>query len=74
MPPTPTALPPGVPYVFVPENYSLWSSVPFWIQSWNMAGDARYIIQAIILVAILSIVAVVLTRFKKDSTQKDSEA
>ena len=71
MPPTPTALPPGAPYVFIPNSYSLWASAPHAIQMWNQAGDIRTVFQALILIAIVAAGVYVLMQWRKAFTRKD---
>lgn len=70
VPPTPTFLPPGTPYFTIPSSYSLWQSAPYAIQSWNLLGDGRTVIQLVFLVAVLIIIAYVLYRSGKDFVEK----
>lgn len=72
-PPTPTLLPPpGTPQFTIPSSYSLWAGAPYAVQSWNLLGDGRAIIQIIFIVALVIVGAYLLTRFLKEFTQKDS--
>jgi hypothetical protein len=69
--PTPTPLPPGTPVFEIPDNYSLWASTDYAIQSWNLL-TARTIIQAIVLVVMIGGGLFILTKFIRDITQQDS--
>lgn len=71
--PTPTALPPATAYFNVPNNYSLWASTDYAIQSWNLLGDARLVIQAVLLIVIIVVGIYVLSRFVADFTRKDAD-
>lgn len=73
IPPTPTPFPPGTPVFIIPSNYSLWGSAPFAVQSWNMLGDGRYVIQVIFLIAFIIAGMYILQRFAQDFTRKDAE-
>jgi flagellar biogenesis protein FliO len=59
--------------VTIPDSYSLWASAPTAIQSWNMAGETRGVIQIIILVMIIIAGVYVFNRFVKEFTARDSE-
>jgi hypothetical protein len=63
IPPTPTLLPPGIPIVSIPDSYSLWASAPVAIQSWNLAGEMRGVIQAVFLITIVIICLFIFNRF-----------
>lgn len=73
IPPTPTPLPPGTPVFTIPSGYSLWAGAPYAIQSWNLLGDGRTIIQAVFLLGLIIIGMYILLRFSHDFTKKDAE-
>lgn len=73
IPPTPTALPPGIEIVTIPEGYSLWASAPSAVQSWNMLGDGRTIVQAVFLLALIVIAMFLLQRFASRFSRQDAE-
>ncbi len=68
LPPTPTFLPPGTPVFMIPTSYSLWASAPYAIQSWNMIGAGKTVIQVVLLIAVIIVFAYVLMRFGRDFT------
>jgi hypothetical protein len=70
--PTPTPLPPGTPVFEIPDNYSLWASTDYAIQSWNLLA-ARTIIQAIVMVVLIGGGLFILTKFIRDITEQDSQ-
>lgn len=71
--PTPTALPPGTPVFDIPSSYSLWASTDFALQTWNLGGDIRVIIQIVILIGLISIGLFMVTRFVHNITDKDAK-
>lgn len=71
--PTPTPLPPGTPVFDIPSSYSLWASTDYAVQSWNLLGDPRSIIQILILVGLIGIGLFMVTRFIKQFTGQDSQ-
>lgn len=71
--PTPTPLPPTSPLFNIPDEYSLWASTDYAVQSWNLLGDPRTIVQAIILIVLIAAGLVMLTKFIKELTRKDAE-
>lgn len=73
IPPTPTPYPPGTPQVDVPPEFSLWAGAPQAIQSWNALGDARYVLQAILLIGLIIAGMYVLLRFAQRFSKQDSE-
>jgi membrane protein implicated in regulation of membrane protease activity len=64
-PPTPTPLPPGIPYVTIPEQYSIWAGTSTAIQAWNWLGDGRIVIQAILLIIIVMAALYMLYKFAR---------
>ncbi len=73
IPPTPTPLPPGTPYLTIPYSVGLWGSVGNGIQAWNWIGTAQIVIQTVFLIFIVYAGVRVFLRFVGDFTGKDSE-
>ena len=73
VPPTPTTLPPGVALFNATHGTNLWDAVPFGVQSWNMLGNGREVIQGLFLVFAILLVVFVLYRFSKDFQRPSSD-
>ena len=73
IPPTPTPLPPGAAHFTLPESYSIWASTNWAIQTWNLLSYGQYIIQALILIAIVIAGIAVFRRFMAEFMQKDTQ-
>lgn len=66
IPPTPTNLPPGTAYFNSFQGFTLWDSTGTAIQSWNMLGAGRDIIQVLFLLFVLILIIYTIYRFTKD--------
>lgn len=72
IPPTPTHLPAGTPHFSMPNEFSLWASTDTAIHTWNFLGDARIVIQAIVLILIVMAGMYIVNRFIHEFTGEDA--
>lgn len=72
MPPTPTPFPPGQAHFELPTEFSLWGGTDLAVQAWNWLGDARVVIQALIIVIIVAAGIYIALRFIRENTQEDA--
>lgn len=73
MPPTPTALPPGMPRFDLPSEFSLWAGTSTAIQVWNWIGDGRVIVQGLAIIGLVIAGIFIVYKFVSNMTRKDSE-
>ena len=73
MPPTPTALPPGMPRFDLPSEFSLWAGTSTAIQVWNWIGDGQVIVQALAIIGLVIAGMFIVYKFVRQMSAKDSQ-
>ncbi len=74
LPPTPTPLGPGTPYVVVPEGvYSLWAGTDAAIHTWIQLGAFGQVIQLLALVLAAIAGVMIVYKFVGQFIRRDAE-